>query len=109
MKIQIRDYVGIVDRDDERQIAEAGEQLFGRLGERITALDLPFHDISQAGSAVSEVVVHAAGHVQILARHRDRDALKAALTALERARVQVRRVMRRSRKVPTEDLAFAAA
>ena len=109
MKIRIRDCVGILDRDNERRIAEAGEQLFGRLGERITALNLRFHDISQAGSAVCEVVVHAAGRVQILARHRDRDALKAAMTALERARVQVRRVMRRSRKVPTEDLAFAAA
>jgi len=109
MKTRIRDCVGILDRDNERRIAEAGEQLFGRLGERITALNLRFHDISQAGSAVCEVFVHAAGRVQILARHRDRDASKAALTALERARVQVRRVMRRSRKVRTEDLAFAAA
>ena len=109
MKIHIRDCVGILDRGNERQIAEAGERLFARLGERITALDLRFHDISQAGSAICEVVVHAAGGVQILARNRDRDALKSAVTALERARVQVRQVMRKSRKVPTEDLAYAAA
>ena len=109
MEIQIRDCVGILDRDNERQIAEAGERLFGRLGERITALNLRFHDISQAGSAICEVVVHDAGRVQILVRHRDRDALKSAVTALERARVQVRRVMRRSRNVPTEDLIYAAA
>jgi hypothetical protein len=30
--------------------------------------------------------------------------LRAALTALERARVQVRRVLRRSRKIPSRDL-----
>jgi hypothetical protein len=109
MRFHIQDRVGILDRDNERQIAEAGEHLCGRLGERIITLDLPFHNISQAGSADCEIVVHVAGRVQILARHRDRDALKTALTALERARVQVRRVMRRSRKVRTEDLAFAAA
>ena len=34
--------------------------------------------------------------------------LQAALTALERARAQVRRVMRRYPKVPTEDLVSAA-
>jgi len=109
MKTSIEDKIAVLDRETEKLIAEAGEHIFSRLGERIAALNLRFDEASQAGSTTCEVVVQSANRVQILARHQDRDALKAALTALERARVQVRRVLRKPRTVPSRDLALTAS
>lgn len=109
MKTSIKDYVAVLDHESEKQVAEAREQLLKRLGKRITTLNLRIDVVSRDGSTTCEVVVHTANHLQIFARHRDRDALTAALTALERARVQVRRVLRISRYIPPRSLATAAS
>jgi hypothetical protein len=109
MKISIQSNVAVLDREAEKRIAEAGKQLLGRFGKRVAALSLRFDDASQAGNATCEVVVDTADRLRILTRDRDRDALRAALTALERARVQVRRVLRRSRGHAVANVVLSAS
>ena len=98
MKIDIRGTVAMLDRRTTTEIAAACERLFGRARERIAGLDLHFDHVTRTGATVCDVTVRTGDHLQVLARHRDQDALTAALTALERARLRLRRALTASRK-----------
>jgi hypothetical protein len=98
MRFDIKGHVAMLDSETKENIAAAGERLFGRLRDRIAALDVRVEHIAQTGATLCQVTVLAANRVQVLARHRDRDALKAVLTALERARLQVARALRSARQ-----------
>ena len=89
MKFDIKGHVAMLDNETKEKIAAARERLFGRLRERIAEVDVRIDHIAQSGATLCQVTVRTANHVQVLTRHRDRDALKAVLTALERARLQI--------------------
>ena len=94
MKSALTGHVAMLDRETKEKIAAARERLFGRLRDRIAELDVSVDHIAQTGATLCQVSVRTADRIQVLARHRDRDALKAVVTALERARAQVRRAFR---------------
>ena len=94
MRFDINGHVAMLDQDTKDKIAAARERLFGRLRDRIAGVDVRIDHIAQTGSTLCQVTVRTANRVQVLARHRDRDALKAVLTALERARHQIARALR---------------
>lgn len=98
MKTDINGSVTMLDTETRERITAAGERLFGRLGRRIAGLKVQVEQAAPTGATTCEVTVKTSNRFQILARHRDRDALKAAETALERARLQVGRALRGSRK-----------
>ena len=105
MKFDINGHVAMLDEETKEQIAAARDRLFGRLRDRIAELDVRVDHLAQSGSTLCQVTVKTANRVQILARHRDRDALKAVLTALEQARLQIRRAFKPGRRRRTGSLA----
>jgi hypothetical protein len=98
MKSALTGDVAMLDPETKEKIAAARERLFGRLRDRIAELDVSVDHVAQTGATLCQVRVLAAGRIQVLARHRDRDALKAVVTALERARLQIRRAFRTDRR-----------
>jgi glycyl-tRNA synthetase beta subunit len=94
MRFDINGHAAMLDEETKDKIAAARERLFGRLRDRIAELDVRVDHIAQTGSTLCQVTVRTANRVQVLARHRDRDALKAVLTALERARNQITRALK---------------
>jgi len=94
MKLDINGHVAMLDQETTEKIAAAREHIFGRLRDRIAELDVRIDHVAQTGSTLCQVTVRTANRVQVLARHRDRDALKAAVTALERARIQITRALK---------------
>jgi glycyl-tRNA synthetase beta subunit len=89
MRSAIQGHVAMLDKETKEKIAAARERLFGRLRNLIAELDVRVDHIAQTGATLCQVNVRTANHIQVLTRHRDRDALTAVLTALERARVQI--------------------
>jgi hypothetical protein len=89
MRFAVQGHVAMLDDETKEKIAAARERLFGRLRNRIAALDVRVDHSAQTGATLCQVNVRTANRIQVLARHRDRDALKAVLTALERARVRI--------------------
>jgi glycyl-tRNA synthetase beta subunit len=104
MRFDINGHVAMLDEETKAKITAARERLFGRLRDRIAELDVRVDHIAQTGSTLCLVTVRTDNRVQVLARHRDRDALKAALTALERARIQIARAFRAKRQSRTGGL-----
>jgi len=94
MTFDIHGHVAMLDEETKKKIAAARERLFGRLRDRIAGLDVRVDHIGQTGATLCQVTVKTENRIQVLTRHRDRDALKAVLTALERARIQVGRALR---------------
>jgi hypothetical protein len=97
MKFDINGHVAMLDEETKEKITAARERLFGRLRDRIAELDVRIDHIAQTGSTLCQVTVRTASRVQVLARHRDRDALKAVVTALERARHHIARSLKPTR------------
>ena len=89
MRSAIQGHVAMLDNETKENIAAARERLFGRLRNRIADLDVRVDHIAQTGATLCQVNVRTANRFQVLTRHRDRDALTAVLTALERARAQI--------------------
>jgi uncharacterized protein (DUF111 family) len=103
MRFAIQGHVAMLDKET---IAATRERLFGRLRNHIAELDVRVDHIARTGVTLCKVNVRTANHIQVLARHRDRDALKAVLTALERARVQI--VGRLKPRRPGQGVSFSA-
>ena len=89
MRFAIQGHVAMMDNETKEKIAAARERLFGRLRNRIAGLDVRVDISAQKGATLCQVNARNANRIQVLARHRDRDASKAVLTAHERARVQI--------------------
>jgi len=104
MRVDISGHVAMLDEETKEKIAAAREHLFGRLRDRIAELDVRVDHVAQTGSTLCQVTVRTANRVQVLARHRDRDALKTVLTALERARNQITRALQPLRQRRTGGL-----
>jgi ribosome-associated translation inhibitor RaiA len=94
MRFDIHGHIAMLDKQTREKIAEAREHLFGRFHDLISELDVRVDHSAQTGATLCQVTVRTANRVQVLARHRDRDALNAVLTALERARLQFGRALR---------------
>jgi hypothetical protein len=89
MRFAIQGLVAMLDKGTKETIAATRERLFGRLRNHIAALNVRADHIAQTGATLCQVNVRTENRIEVLARHRDRDASKAVLTALERARVQI--------------------
>ena len=89
MRFAIQGHGAMLDQETKETIAATRERLFGRLRKHIAEVDVRVDHIAQTGATLCQVNVRTENRIQVLARHRDRDALKAVLTALERARVQI--------------------
>jgi ribosome-associated translation inhibitor RaiA len=88
MRFAIQGHVAMLDNETKEKIAAARERLFGRLRNHIAELDVRVDHSAQTSATLCQFNVRTANHIEVLTRHRDRDASKAVLTALERARVQ---------------------
>jgi ribosome-associated translation inhibitor RaiA len=100
MRFAIQGHVAMLDNETKEKIEAARERLFGRLLNRIAELDVRVDHSAQTGATSCQVNVRTANRIQVLTRHRDRDALKAVLTALERARAQIRGRLKPRRQGP---------
>jgi len=89
MRFAIQGHVAMLDEETKEKIAAAPKRLFGRLCNRIDELGVRVDHSAQTGATLCQVNVRTANRIQVLAQHRDRDALKAAVTALERARIEI--------------------
>lgn len=107
MTTDIKGSVSMLDRETKEQIGAAGERLYGRLRRRVTGRNVLVEHAAPTGATMCEVSVSTTNRFLIFARHRNLDALKAALIALERARLQVGRALRTSRKSRLQGLRTA--
>jgi hypothetical protein len=98
MRFDINGHVAMLDEETKKKITAERERLFGRLRDRIAEFDVRVDHIAQTGSTLCQVTVRTANRVQVLARHRDRDALTAVLTALQRAHLQIGRAFKPARQ-----------
>ena len=100
MTFAIQGHIVMLDEETREKIAAARKRLFGRLCNRIAELGVRVNHSAQTGATLCQVNVRTANRIQVLTRHRDRDASKAVLTALERARIQIRGRLKPRRQDP---------
>jgi ribosome-associated translation inhibitor RaiA len=95
MNTDIKGDVAMLESETREAIAAPRERLFRRIRKHIASLDVHVAHVARTGATLCEVTVRTAHRVQILARHRDQDALTAAKMALEKARRQASRIVNR--------------
>jgi hypothetical protein len=98
MRYDMNGHVAMLDQETQETITAARERLFGRFRDRIDALDVRVDHVANTGNILCQVTVRTANRIQFLVRHRDRDALKAVLIALERTRAQIGRALAPKRR-----------
>ena len=108
MKTALSGDVAMLDRTTREKAAAIPRKILERFSKRIAHVDVHVSHLMPTGSTLCEVTVRLADHVQVIARDRNQDALKAITKALERVRVQgqvsqsVQRARRRRSKAARE-------
>jgi hypothetical protein len=108
MRTHLEGSLALLDETTKDEIATARERAFGRLRGRIDEVNVRIDPVARTGGTLCQVTVRTADRIQVLARHRDRDALRAVMTALQSARRQVVRGLHRARRRRMAVLAPAA-
>jgi len=98
MKTALSGDVAMLDRTTREQAAAVPRKILERFSKRIENVEVRVSHLMPTGSTSCEVTVRLVDHVQVMARDRDQDALKAITKALERARAQVSQSVQRARR-----------
>jgi ribosome-associated translation inhibitor RaiA len=98
MKTALSGDVSMLDRTTREKAAAIPRKILERFSKHIAHVDVHVSHLMPTGSTLCEVTVRLADHVQVMARDRNQDALKAITKALERARVQVSQSVQPARR-----------